>query len=100
MRTGFDVSQDGNLGAGVSPPKLGGVSATSSSLEWSRRGGSLYRHVSECILKNFEWGTTPSVRAEVANASFLDCTATPPNLGGTRLIAACSHSVGKSYVHH
>jgi hypothetical protein len=30
-------------------------------------------------------GTTPSVRAEVAIAAFLDRTATPPNLEGTCL---------------
>ena len=53
-----------------------------SLLSGSRRGGSHDRNVAECIPENFELGTTPSVRAEVAIASFLDRTATPPNLGG------------------
>ena len=79
-----------HLSEWVSPPKLGGVAARSrngAKQPNERTGWFPSRNVSGCIPKTLGFGTTPSVRPEVAVASFLDRTATAPNLAGdTRVL--------------
>ena len=88
---------------GVSPPKLGGVAATQRKFREASLAGAdgvvPKPKRFGCVPRSLGSGTTltaspyrarasrPSVRAEVAIASFLGRTATPPNLGGDTLPA-------------
>jgi len=68
----------------VSPPKLGGVDASSKQFQvpCSRTGWFPSQNFSECIPKRFGLGTTPSAGIGSLARLFLTPAATPPNLGG------------------